>query len=263
VRPRRLVLVVGTGTDVGKTWVSARLLSTLRAAGVTVAARKPAQSFDRGDDPAGLDSAVLGVATGESSTSVCRPSRWYEVAMAPPMAADALGRGSFTVPELVEELAWPPVQVDVGLVESAGGVRSPQAHDGDAVDLLAALDPDVVLLVADAGLGTINAVRLSADALIGGGHDSAGDVVVVLNRFDGDNDLHVRNRRWLAENDGLCVLVLPGEEQQLAERVHDHEGSTCAKVPDATRPATHPVRTGTGGNSGDSARGPSRRGTGE
>ena len=51
MRPRRLVLVVGTGTDVGKTWVSAHLLATLRAAGLTVAARKPAQSFDPADDP--------------------------------------------------------------------------------------------------------------------------------------------------------------------------------------------------------------------
>ena len=51
VRPHRLVVVVGTGTDVGKTWVAARLLIDLRAAGVTVAARKPAQSFDPDDDP--------------------------------------------------------------------------------------------------------------------------------------------------------------------------------------------------------------------
>ena len=222
MRPRRLVLVVGTGTDVGKTWVSARLLTTLRAAGVTVAARKPAQSFEPGDDPAGLDSAVLGAATGEPSASVCRPSRWYDVAMAPPMAADVLGRGSFTVAELVEELAWPPVQVDVGLVESAGGVRSPQAHDGDAVDLLRTLEPDLVLLVADAGLGTINAVRLSTGVLAGSGLDGAAEVVVVLNRFDGDNDLHRRNRRWLAEQDGMCVVALPGEEQQLAALVHRH-----------------------------------------
>jgi len=132
-----------------------------------VAARKPAQSFDPGDDPAGFDSAILGAATGETSESVCRPSRWYEVAMAPPMAADVLGRDSLTVAELVEEVSWPPFQVDVGLVETAGGVRSPQTHDGDAVALLGALAPDIVLLVADAGLGTINAVRLSAGAVGG------------------------------------------------------------------------------------------------
>ena len=81
------------------------------------------------------------------------------------MAAEALGLPAFTVADLIEEMVWPSDRVQVGVVETAGGVRSPQASDGDTTDLLAALGPDVVVLVADAGLGTINAVRLSMDAL--------------------------------------------------------------------------------------------------
>jgi dethiobiotin synthetase len=214
-RPGRLVLVAGTGTDVGKTWVSARLLATLRAAGATLAARKPAQSFDAGDDPAGFDSAVLGAASGETSETVCHPSRWYEIAMAPPMAADALGRDPLAVADMVGELAWPEPPVDVGLVETAGGVRSPQAHDGDVVTMAGLLTPDIVLLVADAGLGTLNLVRLSVDVL----PDTA-LVVVVLNRYDQGNDLHVRNRRWLVERVGLSVVTMPGGEQALASLVY-------------------------------------------
>jgi dethiobiotin synthetase len=215
VRPGRLVLVAGTGTDVGKTWVSARVLATLRAAGATVAARKAAQSFDPGDDPGGLDSAVLGAASGETSERVCDPSRWYEVAMAPPMAADVLGRGRVTLGNLVQELAWPTPAVDVGLVETAGGVRSPQAHDGDVVALASLLSPDMVLLVADSGLGTLNSVRLSVGVL-----PDAAPVVVVLNRYDERNDLHVRNRRWLVNEDGLAVVTMPGGEEALAALVH-------------------------------------------
>jgi dethiobiotin synthetase len=214
VRPGRLVLVAGTGTDVGKTWVSARLLTTLRTAGATVAARKPAQSFDPADDPTGFDSAVLGAASGEPSERVCDPSRWYEIAMAPPMAADALARGRFTLAELVRELTWPTPSVDIGVVETAGGVRSPQTHDGDVVALTRLLAPDIVLLVADAGLGTLNSVRLSVDALPGAAP------VVVLNRYDQGNDLHVRNRRWLTEEDGLVVVTMPGGEEALAALVH-------------------------------------------
>jgi dethiobiotin synthetase len=214
-RPGRLVLVAGTGTDIGKTWVSARLLTTLRAAGATVAARKPAQSFDPTDDPAGFDSAVLGAASGETSETVCHPSRWYEIAMAPPMAADALGRGRITLAELASELAWPDLSVDVGLVETAGGVRSPQGHDGDVVTMVGLLAPDVVLLVADAGLGTINSVRLSVDAL-----PDAAPVVVVLNRYDQGNDLHTRNRRWLVEEVGLTVVTMPAGEETLASLVY-------------------------------------------
>ena len=217
MRPGRLVLVAGTGTDVGKTWVSARLLAALRAAGSTVAARKPAQSFDPAADPAGFDSALLGAASGETSETVCIPARWYQIAMAPPMAADALGRGRFTLAELVQELTWPAPAVDVGLVETAGGVRSPQTHDGDGdvVAVTGILAPDIVLLVADAGLGTLNSVRLSVDALPG-----AAPVVVVLNRYDERNDLHVRNRRWLIEEDGLSVVTMPGGEEALASLVH-------------------------------------------
>jgi dethiobiotin synthetase len=218
-----VVLVVGTGTEVGKTWVSARVLEALRESGVTVAARKPAQSFEPEDDPTGLDAAILGQATGEPPETVCPLERWYEVAMAPPMAAEVLGRAPFTTADLVEELRWPhgaavavaeavagAVAVAVGLVESAGGVRSPQAADGDAVDLCHLLAPDLVLLVADAGLGTINSVRLSVGVL------RAADVVVVLNRFDPGDPLHVRNRRWLAERDGLRVVVMPGGAAELA-----------------------------------------------
>jgi dethiobiotin synthetase len=221
-------VVVGTGTEVGKTWVAAHLLAGLRAAGLTVAARKPAQSFEPGDDPNGFDSAILGAASGEGSGEVCPAHRCYERAMAPPMAADVLGRPRFTIAELVGEMSWPK-GVDVGLVETAGGVRSPQADDGDAVDMVRTLGPDVVLLVADAGLGTINAVRLSVSALsttglwadVGRSANGSpdGSIVVVLNRYDENDDVHVRNRRWLMERDGLLVLTLPGEAPMLVALV--------------------------------------------
>jgi dethiobiotin synthetase len=199
-RPERLVLVTGTGTEVGKTWVACRLARALRERGLIVAARKPVQSYAAADDPDGSDAALLAEATGETAQLVCPQHRWYPVAMAPPMAADALGRPGFTVADLVRELTW-PAGVAVGVIECAGGVRSPLAADGDALALTEALQPERVVLVADAGLGTINAVRLAAAALEGW------PVSVVLNRFDATLDLHQRNRAWLGERDGLHVVV--------------------------------------------------------
>ncbi len=206
-------MVVGTGTDVGKTWVAARLLTDLRAAGLRVAARKPAQSFEPSDDRATLDAAVLGAASGEPPESVCPAHRWYEVPMAPPMAAEVLGRPAFSIGDLEAELRWPDEAVEVGLVEMAGGVRSPLAADGDCLALCVALAPDAVVLVADAGLGTINAVLLTVDALRA--LDAA--VVVVLNRFDAAVDLHVRNMEWLRRPGPLAVSVVLGGESKLAE----------------------------------------------
>jgi dethiobiotin synthetase len=221
LRPERLVVVCGTGTEVGKTWVSCALLGELRRRGYSVAARKPAQSFDLDVEGVRLggstDAERLGAASGEPPDYVCPTWRSYHLAMAPPMAAAALGLPAFAVADLVEELAWPDEQVTIGVVETAGGVRSPQADDGDAVDLVAALQPDLVVLVADAGLGTINAVRLASAAL--GGCGGAGEPVVVLDRFDGRHDLHRRNREWLTDRDGSRVLVVPGDECALADFV--------------------------------------------
>jgi dethiobiotin synthetase len=216
-----IVLVAGTGTDVGKTWVTASVATTLRQMDVPVRARKPAQSFAPSD--AHTDADVLGRATGEPAAVVCPPERWYPTAMAPPIAADALRRSPFTIAELVAEL--PPDGAGVLLVESAGGVRSPLAYDGDTVTLADALTPACVVLVADAGLGTINAVRLSIDALrpasfppahFGQGPSATSvrsashpHVIVFLNRYDADDEVHARNREWLVTREGLEIETDP------------------------------------------------------
>jgi dethiobiotin synthetase len=201
-RPRTLVVVAGTGTEVGKTWLTAAAADALRTHGVRVAARKPAQSFGAADRGR-TDADVLAAATGEHVTDVCPSPRWYEVPMAPPMAADVLGRPAFTVGELAAEVSasW-PAGIDVGFVELAGGPRSPMADDGDGVDLAAALAPDLCVLVADAGLGTINAVRLCTDALT-----PVAAVVVFANRYDEGDDLHRRNIAWLRERGGAEVVT--------------------------------------------------------
>jgi dethiobiotin synthetase len=219
-RPRRLVVVFGTATDIGKTWVSCRLIEAARAAGLKVAARKPAQSFD--PPPAslpqlndvfvsearqsgsvwGTDAELLAAATGESPTEVCPTHRWYPLALAPPMAASWLGRPDIAVAELAAELTWPD-GVDLGLVETAGGPRSPIAHDGDGIALAERLRPDLAVLVADAALGTINAVRLAAGVI------APTPVLVVLNRFDAADPLHAANLRWLRDIDRLDVTTDP------------------------------------------------------
>jgi dethiobiotin synthetase len=198
LRPKRLVLVTGTGTDVGKTWVTAALLTELRARGWRVAVRKPVQSAQPG--VGWTDAEVLAEASGESADEVCPPERSYEVPMTPFMAADVLGRRLGSLAEMVGGLVW-PTGVVVGLVESVGGVRSPITEAGeDSVTMATLLLPDLTVLVADAGLGTLNGVRLSVDAL-------EGDVVVVLNRFDAADDLHRRNLAWLSAHLGRPTVT--------------------------------------------------------
>ncbi|MCZ7536657.1 MAG: AAA family ATPase [Acidimicrobiia bacterium] len=177
-----LTVVTGTGTEVGKTWFGAATLRAAAAAGAGVAARKPVESFAPGEGQ--TDSEALASVTGEDPLRVCPAHRRFPVAMAPPMAAAALGLPAFTIAELAGEVRAHlpgPAGASGGLlvlVEGAGGPRSPLADDGDTVDLAGALRPDAVVLVADAGLGTINAVRLCAGAL------ADHRLIVALNRFD-------------------------------------------------------------------------------
>ena len=198
VRPRLLVLVTGTATEIGKTWFGVATAAELRAQDVRVAARKPVQSGEPGPPS---DAELLAAATGEDPDRVCPPHRTYPVAWAPPMAADALGLPAFTVAELAAEITWEP-GTEIGMVEGVGGPRSPIAADGDTVDLARVLEPDLVVLVADAGLGTINAVRLSAAAL------AERPFVVALNRFGAD-PLHERNLGHLTVVDGFDVVTSP------------------------------------------------------
>jgi dethiobiotin synthetase len=137
--------------------------------------------------------------------------------MAPPMAADVLGLPRFTVADLARELT-PAPDAAVTLVEGAGGPCSPLAADGDSVSLGRALDVDAVVLVAPAGLGTINAVRLSA-APFSPGTAGSPRLLLALNRFDGDDDLHRRNHGWLAA-DGFHLVTDPAELAEELLRPH-------------------------------------------
>lgn len=200
-RPALLVGVVATGTEIGKTWTTCALARELIGRGRRVAARKPAQSFDA-DSAEPTDAALLAEATGEAADIVCPAHRNYPVPMAPPMAADALGRPRPTTAELIDELVWPD-GLDIGFVETVGGTASPLAADSDSVGFLGAVGVDRVVLVADAGLGTVNAVRTALPSVAPLG----AEVMVFLNRFDPDDDLHRRNLAWLVDEDGTAVVT--------------------------------------------------------
>lgn len=212
-----VVVVAGTGTDVGKTWVTCRLAEYLRAQGMGVSARKPAQSFEPGTPAEATDAGLLAQATGEETSSVCPPHRWYNRPMAPPMAAASIGAPVPSIADLAAEVTWGPAAA-VGLVELAGGLGSPLGADGDGVDLIALLAPDLVVLVSRPGLGALGEVRLSARAL---GPGPA--LVVFLNRYQAGDELHWRNRAWLEQPEGLRVAVTIGQlveavAQRLASR---------------------------------------------
>lgn len=205
--PDLTVVVSATGTELGKTWLTAHLARLLGEGDVSVSVRKPVQSFGQTDSA--TDADILARASGEDTTLVCPKHRRYEMALAPPMAADFLGRPRIVLGDLVDELSLP--DRGVALIEGVGGPRSPLAHDGDTVALAGALDCDIVVVVTTPELGTINATLLSTEAF--GGRP----VVVFLNRFDPTNRVHSMNLSWLL---GLKLEIFTSP-QDLASWLND------------------------------------------
>lgn len=210
-----IVFISGTDTEIGKTWVAARTIDSLRASGLDVYARKPVQSFDRAD--ALTDAEILAAATGEAPEEVTPEHRWYPVAMAPPMAAEVLDQPEIRLQDLVAETKLPDEGVVV--VEGVGGPRSPLAHNGDTVSLARALKSDLVVVVAAGGLGTVNAVMLSTNVF------APLRTIVFLNRFDALDDLHVRNRRWLEERHDRTVVTSVEELTVIVSRMQAERSS--------------------------------------
>jgi dethiobiotin synthetase len=154
------LLVTGTDTGVGKTVIAAAAVLALRDRGVRAVAWKPAQSGIGDEAPS--DAAVLAAASG-TSEPLAEPLLSLPEPLAPAVAAE---RACVHVePEAFRER----VRALRGLgytvvVEGAGGLLVPLVWGFGALDLAAELGLEAVI-VARAGLGTLNHVALTAEAL--------------------------------------------------------------------------------------------------
>lgn len=157
------LFVTGSGTDIGKTYVTAALVAALRAAGRPIVALKPlASGAPAVDDPAfaASDTGILlraqGLAIEAAAAQACSPWR-FEAPLAPDMAAEAEGR-SVSLEEVVDWTAAAifraPPSATV-LVEGVGGVMSPIARDATVLDWIAAQGAPALLVVAS-HLGAIS-----------------------------------------------------------------------------------------------------------
>ncbi|GMU59913.1 MAG: ATP-dependent dethiobiotin synthetase BioD [Myxococcaceae bacterium] len=163
--------VTGTDTGVGKTQVSVALLEVLRARGEVPFALKP---YETGG---ASDSEALWRAAGgwQPKASVCLFR--FKRPLAPAMAAPGGDAGDpRKVKALLQRYAGHPV-----VVEGAGGLHVPLTPRQDVIDLAVLLGLPVVV-VARAGLGTINHTTLTLLALLQRGARVAGVVLVQATR---------------------------------------------------------------------------------
>ncbi|AEN08596.1 MULTISPECIES: dethiobiotin synthase [unclassified Streptomyces] len=166
-----VLVVSGTGTEIGKTVVTAAVAAAFQDRRVAVL--KPAQTGLAPGEPG--DAAEVARLAGAHVTAV-ELARFPEP-LAPETAARRAGMAPVRPYEIAEAAQKMATEHDLVLVEGAGGllVRFDGAGStlADAARLLAA----PVLLVAPAGLGTLNATALTTEALRTRGLECPGVVV--------------------------------------------------------------------------------------
>jgi dethiobiotin synthetase len=155
------VLVTGTDTGVGKTWVACGLAHAIRQSGRSVTAVKAVETGCE-DRPAPSEDGVrLATATGQAAPT--RALRRFRAPIAPAPAADLEGL-TLDLDELAAEIGAATGTSQLLLLEAAGGLLSPLGWDWNAVDLAQALQA-TALVVASDRLGSINHTLLTLSAL--------------------------------------------------------------------------------------------------
>jgi len=188
----RILLVTGTDTGVGKTYVSCGVLRAARAAGLRVAARKPAETGCEADETSAagalvaIDARALHAAAGgdEPLAAVC--SVRLPEPLAPAVAARRAGV-TIDVAGIVAGCRARADEVDLLLVEGAGGLLVPIVDRYSYADLARDLGARL-LVVVGARLGAINQALLTLEATERRGLDVAGYVV---NRVSPERDLAI------------------------------------------------------------------------
>jgi dethiobiotin synthetase len=171
----RGIFVTATDTGVGKTEVACGLVRGWRARGLDVVAMKPAQSGVVAGEPSDADR--LREATGDVDPPdlVCPYS--FAAPLAPAVAARLAG-AEISLARIVDAARALAARHAALVVEGAGGLLVPLGATETYADLAIALGLPV-LVVARAGLGTVNHAALTAEALRARGLAIAG---FVLNR---------------------------------------------------------------------------------
>ncbi|AQA21097.1 dethiobiotin synthase [Rhodococcus sp. MTM3W5.2] len=194
-----VLLISGTSTDVGKTVVTAALASVALSAGRTVAVCKPAQTGVGVGEPGDL----VEVQRLSGVDEVVELARYPEP-LAPDTAARRAGMAPLECADVVAAARALDATHDLTLVEGAGGLLVRLGRDGfTLVDVARELGAPVVV-VAAAGLGTLNHSALTVRALETAG---AACVGLVIGSWPSEPDLAARcNLEELAEVTGVPLL---------------------------------------------------------
>ena len=198
------LFISATGTDIGKTYVTALIVKKLREAGFNAgyykAALSGADCIKNSD--AGFVNEFAKIGQDENTLL----SYLYKNAVSPHLAAKIEGN---PVEKDVVIQGYKTVQAkyDYVTVEGSGGIICPIRYDDKAQyfleDIIKWLNLSV-LLVADAGLGTINSVVLTKEYMQNHGLKLQG---IILNNYTG-TVMQKDNIKMIEAMTGQKVLAL-------------------------------------------------------
>jgi dethiobiotin synthetase len=176
-----VVYVTGTGTEIGKTVVTAAIAA---AAGRSTAVLKSAQTGVAPDEPG--DAAEAARLAGDvTAVELAR----YPEPLAPATAARRAGRPPVQPRAVAEAAGKLAAEHELVLVEGAGGLLVRYDDAGGTLADAARVSGAPAVLVAAAGLGTLNATALTAEALRARGVPLLG---VVIGSWPAEPDLAAR-----------------------------------------------------------------------
>lgn len=212
------IFITATGTDVGKTYISALIVKKMREAGYDCGYFKPVLSGGgKENKPTGKPNDkterlinsdanyVVDIAKIPCEADDC-VAYWWEEAVSPHLAAQRAGE-EINIEKIKEKFEELSKKYDYLLIEGAGGITCPmRVENGEKYllkDLIKELDTSIVI-VADGGLGTINSTLLTVEYAKNNNIPISG---IILNNFNPDNFMHQDNLKQVEYLTGVKVIA--------------------------------------------------------
>lgn len=203
----KAIFITATGTDVGKTYISALIVKKLRELGYNCGYFKPALSgaiVQNGELIAGDCDFVLKTA-GINSNQLDYVSYVFKTAVSPHLASE-IEKNPIKVEKIKADFERIKQEFDYVVVEGAGGIVCPFNLKEEKLilpDVIKALNLDI-LVVASASLGTINSTVLTIEYAKQQGINVKG---IILNNYD-ETDFMQRDNKIQVENlTGIKVVA--------------------------------------------------------
>ncbi len=215
------IFVIGTGTDVGKTYIAALLIKKLRQNNINCGYYKAALSGAerRGKQLIAVDAAYVYESAkieGNPNDSV---SYIFEPAVSPHLAAN-LTETKISMKKIENDYIAIKNKFSCVILEGSGGIVCPILFENEKimlVDIIRLLDVSTVL-VADAGLGTINSTILTLEYMK---QQSLKVHMIILNNYDYKNIIHIENKRFLEIDTTLPIYTCAANDDNIDIAVKD------------------------------------------